>query len=774
MTAASVPSTQQAVAPLVNDDGALITRGRIKDVSAANSLYSSMWDSDRIASRNRARIDSMFDGGPPKNVNAAIVSGQGFETQINWGDGEEALHQECAPYYDLTFSQEVFGTTPIKRDYPDDETRTTYGEVIAEEITNLLKGWDDFIPQRIACIREMKKHGVAFVYREDDVNWMTKTSGMEFFKIPRPTQIGVKNIRYCGCQVDMDPEDLYAKIKNPEIAKLAGYNVEACRQQIMKAAPTTPLNTDWEYWERFWKNNDYMMSYEKNVCPLIFFWCQELDGTISQYLFPRDGGTDFLYKRLGRLPRMGSFIHAYIENVGTNTDYHSIRGLGSRLYPRVQTYNRKLNSFSDLVDFDASPIFQPDGDVDDDMMATSQSGPYIILNPNWKIPEKKGANYSNTVIPAIQMFSQMINQRTSKIGQQSFMTPDGKTDKHQFQAQMEQQAQLSDSDMELYLSVWENEWQETVRRITRKGYLPKEPGGQEVADFYRRCKERDVPPEAIQAVDWKRCKINRGLGAGSAAARVVIFDRIEPEIAALDPISQEKFRRMKIMAIGGVQLANELAPPPKDRKLPTEASLADLQNNQLIAGEQVPVRDGQNHIVIASIRLEKLAELNQMVAQGGDPVLVQVVGPMHNLLEDMEAHLERANPNDPLVRQMLQVAQQFNMMVTNGLRHVQKLQQNAQREMAHNAGKVGDTQMSQNGAPTPQNGSESQQTGMEQDLNTNDKGRALEQSIRLQQKMDDLNFSRMKNEEALTQSRKKFAQDSRLADLKAAADLRRL
>jgi hypothetical protein len=229
---------------------------------------------------------------------------------------------------------------------------------------------------------------------------------------------------------------------------------------------------------------------------------------------------------------------------------------------------------------------------------------------------------------------------------------------------------------------------------------------------------------------------------------------------------------MYFMAAGNVQLANELTPKTEDRILPVDASLADVQNNQIMTGAQVPVRDGQNHVVIAAIRLQKLTELNQAVVQGGEPALMQLVEPMSFLLQDLEAHLEKANQDDPTVRQMIQLAQQFNEMVTNGLRHKQRLVQNAQREAEHNAGKVGSQQMDPNAPPTPQNGQESPESASG-GPNTSNTGRALEMSIRLQERMNNLEYQKAKNQESLMHARREAQQRIDLANMTEAANLRR-
>lgn len=768
----SSPPDEATVAP-ISRDGKLITRGRIRSVVDAASLYQQLWQDDYLANYNRSLVDSALDGGPPKNPNALIATGGMEETNINWGDAEQLFHDVCASDMDMVFTPEVIGSTPLKRSYADEETRLDHEEVIAEEISATIRDWDLYVTTKQREIMERKKHGVAAVYWMDERRWMWNMAGLEMFKMPRPTEIGVGNLPYCGIRCDMLPEQLYEQIRDPEIAKAAGWNVEEVKKTLMRAAPSNPIYDDFEAWERFWKNNDYMMSYSKAVCPLVLMPVKELDGTVTLLLFNYDGSGKFLYEKQGKFGGMERFCQIYLDNVGTNKYIHSIRGFGHKIYSVSQQYNRMTNQFSDAVTTAGMLVFTPPSESDGDESAFMQSGPYLVLNPGWAQSPVKMPDLQNSVMPGMSFFAEKLQRFGGRIGSgNTALYGDGKTPKHMFNAQLEQLAMGADADLENYLATWERHFREIVRRMIRPGYLPNEPGGHAIADLKVRLKERGVPSEALEAVDWKRCKINRGVGAGSAASRILAFDRLEGDVPSWDPDSQQKFHRDKVIAIGGVQMADRYTPKPKNRRLPPDASYADVSNNQLMQGEEVPVRDGQNHAVIAQIRLDRLQELNQAVAQGGgEPALMQVVVPMHYLLDNMQQHLEKANPNDPSVKEMEEMAAQFNEMVTNGLRKLQAKQAKAQAEMAHNAGKIGDQQMQGNGngdVPHGTNGSAPSADHTQ---------KMVEASIKLQGQME---FAKLKAQNYAADKAQKRSEDAQdraqervLKDIDAAAAIRR-
>lgn len=633
----------------------------------------------------------------------------------------------------------------------------------------MVRDWDLFSTTKDREILERKKHGVVVAYWNDDCDWRWDVAGLEYFKMPRPTQIGVGNLPYCGIRADITPEKLYDKIRNPEIAKEAGWDVEEVKQTLMRAAPADPNSDDWEAWERYWKDNDYMMSYDKAVCQLVLLPVLELDQTITLLLFNYDGTGKFLYTKRGAFGGMERFCQIYTENVGTNKYYHSIRGFGHRIYSEIQTYNRMLNQFADSVYVGGMLAFSPPNESDADAEAYSQSGPWLVMNEGWQQAKLEMPNLQQSVIPGLSVFTDRIQKKGSRIGSgNTGLYGDGKTPKHMFEAQLEQMAMNTDANLESYLSTWERHWRQIVRRATREGYLPKEPGGVAVAEFRKRCLERGVSGEAINNVDWKRCKINRGVGAGSAAARILAYDRLEAMKGDMSTESQQLFARDKSIAIGGIQSADRYFPKPQNRRISPDVSYADATNPELMRGEQIPVRDGQNHVAIAEVRMQKLEELNQMVQQGGQPALDQVVVPMHYLLDNMQQHLEKANPLDPKVKELEDNAGQFNQMVTNGLRRLKAKQAKMMAEMAHNAGKVGDQQVeAPQGSPQGQNGNAPQgSNGVNLD-------KAMEKSLELKFKIE-MNQLKIANERAKGQAAQaKAAQEMQLADLTAAANIRR-
>ena len=67
---------------------------RMRDVKSAHELFVQLREADRLASDNRAIVQAMFDDVPPYNDADLISTGQGFRTNVNFGDAGSLLRSE--------------------------------------------------------------------------------------------------------------------------------------------------------------------------------------------------------------------------------------------------------------------------------------------------------------------------------------------------------------------------------------------------------------------------------------------------------------------------------------------------------------------------------------------------------------------------------------------------------------------------------------------------------------------------------------------------------
>lgn len=778
----SIPSTTVEV----EGKKRIILRGKFKDANAVRAGFNSMWNGDRLPSADRSVFQGMIDGDPPIDPSKHAVSGGGT-TNVNWGDAERILHEETAPYTRLATADRTLFSTPLKREAGNDQERDTWSQIIAEEITDTIRASRMFAWKHGNKVQWMKRDGISYSYFSDEFDWRWEVAPMEQFKIPQDTRLD-KGFKFAGVKVKLQPDELWAKIggdaadteeqvERENAATARGWNVPEVKKAIMDAAPSIPNTLDYEAWERYWKNNQYLMGESTaKVTEIIILWAVETDGSVSQYIVRADGSSDqFLYKREGKHENINQFCHMWIENLGTNGDMQSIRGLAKRLYSCVMEYNRKMCRFSDLVDLDTMPLLQPGSEVQTDDAAFETVSGFGILPVGWTIPSRVIPPYENSLIPALQMYKGMMQNGTSRA------TPSGgpqnpKTPKHVWESMMADVSMIGDQQLNLWYMTEEPFWQEVVRRITNPDYDPVLPGGREAADCRKRCFERDVPEEAFHQVDYARIRVTKSLGAGSASARRMALEMLLPYADKLDPVGQNFFWHDYYAAASNEDLANRYKPIKDNARLPDDASIAQIENNQLVDGKPVEVLDGQNDEVHAQMHLWRQKQLYDTVI-GQSVNIMQVCQPMRALADHTTKHLEKADKSSPQVRQMTQIQQQFEGVIQNGEKQLARIQEAAAREAAHNDGKVGANPAEGGGEAQGQNGqaqADQQKQLMDQQQQAHDVMlNGMRAKIELEALVQKQQIAKSDRENKLAFERARGIQKIQLADMDAAAKIHR-
>lgn len=757
------------IPPVVNENNKIILQGRVSSPADVISAYSRMYNDDRDRAYDRSLIQEMLHNFP-QNQEGGAKEGKAECSNVNWGDAEKKFEEECAPYLPLPFANSILFTTPLKRPAKNDSDmigtpieRSLWEGIIAEEATKTFRTWEMFAPYHIQCVAACQADGLAFYTFDDVTDWRPRVLTLENLKIPNGSKIG--NLKQAACEIRISPDEIYQKIKHPESATALGWNVEQTKTALMQACPA-PNNDDlnWEKWELHFKNKEITLGDSSTATsPWIFFWDRETNGTCSQYITRKeDSDKEFIYKKVGKYTSMKKWIHTFMQCIPQKGTYHEIRGVGHRLYSKAMEVNRKINKFSDLTEFDSTPILETDTSVSAQEMEIETFGMFEVMPPGYKVPNRQIPDYTRSIIPGIQFFQGLLNNATHRPA----INPDGDTPKHLMDAYLMNQAQTSNSGEMLYYQAAEGLYREMFTRLSEKNYDPVLPGGREAADFRMRCHLRGVPIDVIYQVDLDAITVVRVIGGGNANVREMKLQSMSERANNLDPVGKNLFEHDLWAASLGEQAADKYCPVSDTARLPQDASIAQNENGQILNGEPIQVLDGQDDEVHAQMHLMRLGEINEQIVnqQLGLP---EATPAMRRLVDHTVAHLQRCPINSPSVQDMIDVADSFEATVLNGEKQLLRLQQAAQREMEHN-GTVG-----ANGEQMPQGPSPEEQQAQvktqqeEQKINTQFMQNAIKSKMLLQEMQ---HKARMFELEFQTKERKSN-QDMRIADLKAAADL---
>lgn len=665
---------------------------RLRDVPSAVSLFEKFREGDRDSAYNRAAVQAMLDGEPPYDEHELIAAGQGDRCNINWDEGGAALEHSMAAYVDMLQSVETLGTGHTTWG-EDKDLRLEWETGIWEEITIMLKDWGDYFPNYLLNTTYFVSQGVSFLTWDDPIDWRFDVSRLGEVFVPKRAKASEEKLPIVFRRKQFEVHELWAKIKNEDAAKDMGWFPERVKEQILRATEDyeTNLGSDWERWVEDVKNNDIHTMARSKVCNLVYAFVKEFDGRVSMFIFPEDayskeeltnkdlwkqknGG--WLFKKVGWFDNMKQALISYCYGIGTNGFFHSIRGLGYKIFPHVQAMNRLNCQGVDGAMVSSSLLLTSQDESDFHRAAMSFMGPYAMLAPGLSPAGASNIpNVAQNVMPMVGQIREMVRQKTVQYTPQDAF-PEGK-DMTRFEtsARLEEAASLSVTAFVLFFEQEDKKIKEIVRRITWKDYVPEMPGGEEVAELKKRIKARGIPLEAFYNLDLKTVKAVRAIGNGSAVSRDMILRELTDMAPGFDEIGRKNLLRDRTASkLGSYQAADRYQPAPNKPRVPIDTKIAELENNQIFMGMEVAVLGNELHISHLEEHIKKITEVIEGV-ETGEMDLLEVVEPMIAIHDHASDHLELIL-GDPTSQAEIdyfsQALQQSGEIIMNGLRALEK------------------------------------------------------------------------------------------------------
>lgn len=670
----------------VAKDGKIL-RTRLKNAVEGREVYKRMRKADELAAKERARVQAMLDGERPMDQAELDQNGLGEICNVNWGQAEQLLNLATSPYIDLLESVDVFITTPVG--FGDPQMRPEWETVIAEEFTRMLRNWPEFFPRYLYLIQQFLAHGVVVAFFEDEIDWRPQIAPIGDFLIPRQTRASDEEIEVCAIVRGVACHELYQKIEDEKLATELGWDVAATKKAIVGAVQVKDDNTsiNWEFLQREFKNNDigYSNGAEASEVKLVFMWVRETDGSISQVIFPETDSDNkrFLFKGQSKFKTTTQAFTSFCYGVGTNGYFHSIRGLGTKIFSTVQALNRLRCRFFDGIMASSMMMLEAENEEAIENLSLVHIGPFIIKPQGTKFLPMDVPNYNQSVLPGMQDLNTLLQQQAGQYSTEAIFNAQRERTRYEVQAQLESLSNINIAALTLFYQPWERLLKELLRRVSRQDYFPQDPGGEAVANFRGRCVERGVPVEALLSIDTRRAKVVRAIGNGSSAARSAIMNQLYQLSQNYDPQGRQLVLRDLTRTIGGVEAADRYAPAPEQQRPPMEAKTAMLENNQLRMGMPVEALPTEMHAIHLPIHVQEIEQFIMAVDQG-QTSLVEATQQMVPIYEHAMAHAEfmQGDPSYPMFKQRLQ---QIGEYVNNGIKAIGKLQREqaqAEEQMA--------------------------------------------------------------------------------------------
>lgn len=600
-----------------------VPRTRVKDAASAYGIYQQLRRADSTSAANRAAIQAMFDGEPPYNDQDLVETGQGFRTNVNFDEAGTLLEQAMSSYVDMLHSVENLFTVKLNDTEPTEAAKLE--AIIAEEGTRTFREWKLFNFAFLENCRNFIADGVSICYFENELDWRWRVSAMKEFFFPRRTQASEGELEIACCERYYQAHQLYAFIEDEQVASDSGWNVSQVKKAITHCAQNTSqamLNySDWEELQRQLKNNDLYYSATSAEVKVVHMWVQEFDQTVSHLIFLADGSPDdFLYKKLSRFNSMDEALVFFTYGIGTNGYYHSIRGLGYKVFPQVQASNRLRCQMIDSAMMSSSLMVQPMNEEAAEDLSLLYYGPMAVITPGVKFVDRAIPNLSQSAIPVL---GDMMNQLQARTGQYTHNALADSRERTKFEVatQLDSATKLSITAMNLFYEPWQRLIKEAFRRLIRSDYTSVEPGGREAMRFRTRLAKRGVSLEILSKIDFGATRIVRAVGAGSQAARQMVFSELDAVSSAMDEAGRNQYLRERIASRVGWDQVDKYIPPTNEARPTDDDRFAEIENQLMLRdGAPMTVRPNDNHIVHLRQHIRAMDEIVTQLDQGAIPL----------------------------------------------------------------------------------------------------------------------------------------------------------
>ncbi len=649
-------------------------KSRLKDVKSALAIFDNLRKADEQSSLNRTRVDAMFDGSSPYDQGSLNRSGQGLKTNLNFGEAQRLLDISMSAYVDLYSSLEklveVKGTEGEAAEIGPQE------DIVSEEITHMLRSWPEFHSSYLRLCNTFIKHGVGVSYFDTPDDWRFRVGSFADILIPRQTPSSEDMIDVAVGRRQYHLHELFAFIKNEKAAARVGWDVDEVKRVIMKNTNTDGRNgsrqySDWEVLQQEMKNNDIHAGYQNPTVSVLHFWVRELDSSISHYICAEDSPKEFLYKKVSRYEKPEQAYVLFSYGVGSNGTYHSIRGLGHRIFNHIQTSNRLRCQMVDGAMLASAVMIQPESQRSLDELGFTHYGPYAVLSPGVNIIEKAIPNLGQAVQPALDDISNQLALNTDTVSTYGPQQSSPYRNQMQVVADMDVSTRLSGASLNLFYASWTRLLREVVRRV-----VTSKRSDVALKEFYRRCAMRGVPESFIRTLDISKTKAVRSIGNGSYANRLVALRELQGISGSFDEVGRRNLTRDIVSTRVGHDLADRYTPQQEEARPTVDNKIAFFENQELMGGGAVPVVTNELHGAHLNIHLPALNQLiEQLNAGATDPVqALPALQAFYQHISETVQLIATDPAQEGLVGQANQILQFAEEMINNTSKQVQKIQ----------------------------------------------------------------------------------------------------
>lgn len=655
---------------------------RIKDASAAYESFRKMRDDDEKSSLNRASIQDMLDGASPYEEADLVETGQADRSNLNFDEAGGTVEYALSGYVDLFNSTENFLSIKMLPSSYEQAEQLRHEAAWTSEFTAMLREWPSFFSRFLACCHHFVVDGIGVCYFHDHVDWRFEVARLGEFYLPRMTKADPGEVDLAAAVRSYKASTLWGFIRNEDAAAAMGWDVSQVKSLLVQVAAGNTFGgqrySNWEELQVELKNNDLLLdtSSAGGNIKVVHMWVKEYSQKWSQFMFVDSPDAKvFLYKKLERYPESRPPFIIFPYGIGTNGYYHSVRGLGWKIFPHIQLSNRLRNQVVDAAMLSSSLLLQPQDEQSLNELALTYYGPYAVIPPSSKVVERTIPNLTQVAMPVINELSSLLQAKTGQYSSMGVFADGKERSRFEVEAYVARASKLSITSLNLFYGPFQMLMREILRRVVLPEYGANLGGGSFVQELKKRLLRAGVPEDSFNKVDVGKCVVVRAVGGGSAEARQMILNDLATLAPALDEVGRRNLLRDQVASKVGHDLVDRYVPPSLDSRTTVEDKLALMENEALVSGQAIPVLSNESHITHLPRHVNRMQQLADAI-ESGQMDIVQALQPLLTLHSHAVEHIKMGGSDPAVAGQMAsyrQSLQQFGEFIYNGQERAKKL-----------------------------------------------------------------------------------------------------
>lgn len=677
---------------------------RIANATSARSIITQLSTADAVRAIRRASIKGLIDGNKPYDETELTRLGQGHRSNFNTRQAEGHINARKTSYYELrtsvpTLADILFCDVPPGYEH----VYCGYASKITKRFDAMLKSWPGFMFNMMLHQSEMVMFGVGPVYFPNEFTWKFKAAKHGALKLPKGSDATIDTLDICSLGHDFKVHELFNYISTPEkeaAAKKDGWDTALIKKCLMRSCRVEPENgqyndSQWEGLQQNIKNGDLFYSYGGNAAGnfqhinATDLFVKEYDGQVSHYIVTDDSNDMlFLYQHKNRYESFERFLVLFMTDIGDGS-YHSIKGLGARIYPICTVVNRMVNTVVDGTTMASTMIVQGESDgMNINKARIVRLGPITAIERGWNAVTGWNPNLA-PVVGVMEKLESVLSQSAGTTRPDITDEPGGSPGSLGVEKlRLMREARLEHCDIDMYYLQLDLLYAEILRRVLSNSWNSNIDGYKERTKFIDNCVKDGVPKELLN-IDMLSIQAVRAIGYGSPALAQMNADYNLSLSPYFDEIGKRTVLHDAIAVRSGYRKADELVPLADRNQIPSnDQTIAALENNDFMEGTSSIVGVDQNHIAHLIMHLPPLAKIAEEYNAGAmDRPIDKVYAYMSQAVPHSGSHLDmiagdpaRVNEYKSFMQSFSEIARAYQSIEKEYEAEMQRRQQQQQEQ----------------------------------------------------------------------------------------------